>query len=222
MTEKGCAPAQVESRTLSGTAGACAGALRVDIEYPVFSGCMHASELNAFYRRRAEGRYRACGGLPRHHAERQRRLRQDAGEAEPLRAGSSFSVMYNRGGLLSVLCDSWEELGCAGSFLRREAHTWHLPSGRAVPAGWFFRRGRPWRQRAAEQIARQIAEYEAGQEGAFFAGAQRECRRLRGYYLADDGMVFYYPAEWIGPRSMGVPSFLVRYADFGGMLARPL
>lgn len=217
MTEKKSVPAQIETQTLSGTAGAAGGALRVEIEYPVLSGCINAARLNAFYRGRAEARYRACGGQPRRCAERQRQLMQQ-GDFEPLRAGSSFSVMYNQGGFLSIFCDSWEELGCDGSFLRREAHTWELATGRAVPAGRFFRQGSPWRPHAVERISRQIDEWEQGQEGAFFAGARRECRALRGYYLADDGMVFFYPAESLGPRSLGIPSFLVRYGDFGPML----
>ena len=193
-------------------------ALRVEIEYPVLSGCANAARLNAFYRSHAEARYRACSGQPRRCAERQRQLLQKDGGFAPLRAGSSFSVMYNQGGFLSIFCDSWEELGPDGSFLRREAHTWELSTGRAVPAGRFFRQGSPWRQRAAERITQQIDEWEQGQEGAFFAGARRECRTLRGYYLADDGIVFFYPVEWLGPRSLGIPSFLVRYDDLSTML----
>ena len=222
MTEKKSAPAQIETQMLNGTAGAKDGALRVEIEYPVLSGCANAARLNAFYRSRAEARYRACGGQPRRCAERQRQMLQKDGGFAPLRAGSSFSVMYNQGGFLSIFCDSWEELGCDGSFLRREAHTWELATGQIVPAGRFFRQGSPWRQQAVRCIVRQIEEWEQGQEGAFFAGARRECRTLWGYYLADDGIVFFYPAESLGPRSLGIPSFLVRYSDFGPMLAARL
>lgn len=222
MMQKSRGPVQIESRTLSGAAGAQGGALRVEIEYPAFTGSPAAGRLNGFYRRRAEARYRACGGLPRLEAERQKALWAAKEPFEPLRAGQSFSVMYNQGGFLSIFCDSWEELGSAGSFLRRQAHTWELAAGRPVPAGRFFRRGSPWRRFAADQIARQIDEWEAGQPGAFFADARKKSRALHGYYLADDGMVFYYPAEWLGPRVLGIPSFLIRYTDFGDMLALPL
>ena len=218
MMEKSPAPAQVETRTLDGDAGTH-GALRVEIEYPAVSGCACAAALNAFYRRRAESYYRACMGAPRREAERQRALWREKEPFEPLRAGRSFSVMYNEGGLLSVFSDSWEELGYAGSFLRREAHTWELPAGRPAPAGRFFRRGSAWRQLAADHIARQIGQWEQEQPGAFFTGAQTKCRALHGYYLTGDGMVFYYPAESLGPRALGIPSFLVPYAAFGEMLA---
>lgn len=222
MMQKSRVPAQIESRTLSGSAGAQDGALRVEIEYPVFAGCPAADRLNAFYRRQAETRYRACGGLPRRQAERQKALWTAKEPFEPLRAGQSFSVMYNQNGLLSVFCDSWEELAAAGSFLRRQAHTWELAAGHPVPAGRFFRRGSPWRQFVARQIIRQIEDWEAGQPGAFFADARQKSRVLHGYYLADDGMVFYYPVEWLGPRALGIPSFLIRYSDLGNMLARSL
>ena len=52
MTEKKSAPAQIETQMLNGTAGAKDGALRVEIEYPVLSGCANAARLNAFYRSR--------------------------------------------------------------------------------------------------------------------------------------------------------------------------
>ena len=103
--------------------------------------------------------------------------------------------------------------------MRRQAHTWELSSGRAVPAGRFFRRGSAWRQLAVSSISSQIEQWTAEQPAAFFADARQKCRVLQGFYLADDGMVFYYPAESLGPRALGIPSFLVRYSDFGGMLA---
>lgn len=219
MMEKGRAPVQIESRTLSGSAGT-RGALRIEIEYPAVTGCACGAQLSAFYRRQAEAYYRACCyGTPRRQAEQQRALWKDDAPFEPLRAGRSFSVMYNGGGFLSIFSDSWEELGCAGSFLRRQAHTWELSSGRAVPAGRFFRRGSGWRQLAVSRISSQIEQWTAEQPAAFFADARQKCRVLHGFYLADDGMVFYYPAESLGPRALGIPSFLVRYSDFGGMLA---
>ncbi len=218
MSENGSPCVQIEAHTLSKTAGT-GGALEIQIEYPSVSGCACAPVLSAFYKKRAEDRLRACLRKPLGQAERQ--TRAFGGLTQPLRAGSSFCVMYNRGGLLSIFCDSWEELGCAGSFLRRESCTWELGSGRAVPASAFFRRS-AWRKLAADSIVQQIAQWESRQEGAFFSDARSVCRRLYGYYLADDGMVFYYPAETLGPRNLGIPSFLVRYESFGNMLSRPL
>lgn len=224
MAEKSRQPAQIETGSISGDLGPDgAKALHVDIEYPRVSGCPGDRMISAFYRARAEELYRFCIQGPLREAMRQKsRLREGF---VPLQVGRSFSVMYNEGGLLSIFSDSFAELGEGGSRLYRMAQTWVLSPARTprfVPAGSFFRPGSPWVRTACEEIAGQlIGQVKDGASG-YFSNALQRSKKLSGYYLADDGFVFYYPVGALGPRSLGIPSFLVPYTAFGNMLARPL
>ncbi len=224
MAENTRQPAQVETGSISGDLGqGGVRALHVDIEYPQVSGCPGGGTVSAFYRARAEELYRFSTQGPLREAMRQK---SRLGEGfVPLQVGRSFSVMYNDGRLLSIFSDSFAEMGEGGSALQRMSQTWTLSPARPpriVPAGFFFHPGSPWTHVACEEIARQMTQQVKDGTSGYFSRAIQRSRRLYGYYLADDGFVFYYPVGVLGTRSLGIPSFLVPYTAFGNMLARPM
>lgn len=153
------------------------------------------------------------------------RRMQPYGGFQPLKAQCEYTVMYNAGGYFSAFFDTYVRQDGRQLFVGRQSGVFWTGAGRMVPLSALFRPNYPYRKTILRCVQEEM-ERQAGQDpGAFYVDwPQLTGRRLdeRNYYLADDGLVVYYPRRALGPSATGLPSFLIPYAAFGSGLGPEL
>ena len=144
-----------------------------------------------------------------------------AGESPRLfEAKQSFCCTYNAG-LLSIYYDQYEYTGGAHGGTVRFSDTYYLPEGRFLRLRDLFRPGTRYKKLLCAAVLRRI-EAQIGRNGAFYYDAYP--RAVRKYFSADqfylkrEGLLLYYQQYTIAPYSMGIPTFLIPYAELEDML----
>lgn len=190
--------------------------LKYGLEFPYVTDDTRANGLYSGWAAATERRIRTECLAP---ARRQLMALLRRGEFAPLTAEASCQVMYNLGGVTSVFDDIYIDKRREGTRLLRTSLT--IGSGsEPLPLGALFRRGAAWRHRLLDEVCGQIRQARSGGSLYFLDAEDRAGKNIgsAGYYLADDGLVLYFPAEVIAGSGMGIPSFMVSYEKLGEML----
>lgn len=122
----------------------------------------------------------------------------------------SYQVTWNGEGLWSVTTESRERIGNAPTLRIRRGDTWNLSTGFPLALSSLFLPKAKWKalllQTAAEEIQRQercgISQYDPR-----WPQLLRRRFRSQNFYLADDGLHFFYPMYAIAPAAEGIPTF---------------
>ncbi len=153
------------------------------------------------------------------------RRMQPYGGFVPLEAQCEYTVMYNANGYFSAFFDTYVRQDGRQLFVGRQSGVFWTGAGRMVPLSALFRPGYPYRKTILRCIREEMERQVSQDPAAFYVdwpalvtGRLEE----RNYYLADDGLVLYYPRRALGPSSTGLPSFLIPYAAFGSGLGPEL
>ena len=147
------------------------------------------------------------------------------GGFSPLEAQCEYTVMYNLGGYYSAFFDTYVRQDGRDLAAGRQSGVFWTGAGRMVPLSALFRPGYPYRQVILRCVQEETARQAGRDPGAFYVDWPTLVNKgldERNYYLADDGLVIYYPRRALGPSSTGLPSFLIPYAAFGSGLGPEL
>ena len=180
-----------------------------------------ARRFDRYYRRYARAYLRYCEAelLPR-AAETMRAAMERSAPWTCAHAALGYRLTLERGDILSLYTEGREEHLPPRLTLRR-AETWERKSGLLLPLADFFppkaavkkRLVRAARETAAEQLEAGTAAYYPG-----YRAALRRAFSDRNYYLAPDGLHWFYPMYSIAPAAEGVVDFSLPYGEDGPFL----
>ena len=198
--------------------------LAYSLNYPDIIGTKPSwQRMNLFYQNQLRLVRTQIDGPWKKSAEQQYEFLRLWGGFSSFVVSSAFSVMYNEKGITSIFNDQYLSFGVLGHKIQRSAHTWDNTRAVILPLSAFFKPGCPWQRIILSYVCSQLNE--SKEPGAFYADWPKTISGLidyRNYYLADDGVVLYFPEQIIAPQNAGIPSFLIPYSLFGGGLNTPL
>lgn len=180
-----------------------------------------ARRFNRYYRRYAHAYLRYCEAelLPR-AAETMCAAQRCSAPWACAHASLDYRVTLMQGELLSLYTEGREEHLPPRLTLRR-AETWDLSEGLLLPLAGFFPPKAAVKRRlvcAALEAAAQQAEAGAA---AYYPNCRSMLRRalnLRNFYLAPDGLHWFYPMYTVAPAAEGIADFSLPYGDAGPFL----
>lgn len=136
----------------------------------------------------------------------------------------TYTAAWNQDCVLSLYTDCYEYTGGAHGNTVRYADTWDLNVGYPLPLSIFFPHGAPYRKRMLAFAAKQAdAEVSSGESMYFDDYKKLLVKHFNphNYYLAPDGLAFYYQLYTIAPYVEGIVSFTVPFDENEGPL-RPV
>ncbi len=167
--------------------------------------------IEKFYRRVFGSFQKYCLTQLREEAENERNVCKEQGSRfYPFKASLSYSVTYNKDGILSIFYDRREEKEPTERFLARYSETWHARSGRLYELKEFCGNSRHWKRDSISAITQAAAD--AVLEGTDFlypdyAKLIAKYFSARRFYLTDKGIAVYYQPCTLGPVEEGIPVF---------------
>lgn len=181
-----------------------------------------AARIRRFYQLQGRSFFRYCEAFLLPAAAAEYRLALEASRPLPhFHAELGYTITYNDDGFFSLYTQSREPVPGAASLLQRRGDTWDLAAGYPVPLRDFFPKGSRWRQRLWETAAAQMQAQETAGISRWHEGWKRLLRRRFDpdhYYLAEHGLVYFYPMYALGPAAEGIPEFSLSCGDlFGGL-----
>lgn len=129
-----------------------------------------------------------------------------------------FSVTYNKNCALSLYIDQYEYTGGAHGATDRRSDTWDLNRNMRMELPRLFPYVQNVKEYILQDINSQIEEQMQSHTGMYFDEYRKEAEETfnrNGFYVADDGVVFYFQQYDIAPYASGIPEFLIRYAKGG-------
>ncbi len=177
-----------------------------------------ARRFNRYYRRYARAYLRYCEAelLPR-AAEAMRAAQERSAPWACAHAALGYTVTLCRGGVLSLYTEG-RETQLPPRLVLRRADTWDLRDGLLLAVEDFFPPKTAVKRRlvcCARETAAQQAETGAA---AYYPDRRRRLRRalnLRNFYLAPDGLHWFYPMYTVAPAAEGIVDFSLSYGDAG-------
>lgn len=139
---------------------------------------------------------------------------------QPLEANCEYTVMYCQGDWCSIFFDTYVSQGGQMLDCGRKSGTFCAGRGR-VGLESLFAKGFDYRGLLLAQLQEQVARQAARDPAAYYVdwpallAKKFDCQN---FYLADDGLVIFYPRRALGPSASGLPAFLVPYSAFGSGL----
>lgn len=196
-------------------------------EIPVLTGFIslprregrQGGRFNRYYDACADAFERCCRRelLPRAEAAYCRAL-EDAAPLPQWQARLSAAVTLERGGVVSLRCDT-----AARGLPRPTAHcrgeTWDLRRELLLSLPDCFAPRVPWKQMLLHTAEEQIAAWEAQGVARYHKGWQTLLRRAfhpHRFYLTEEGLCFFFPADTIAPTVEGIPTFCLPYNEETG------
>ncbi len=197
--------------------------MRCQIRYPQLEpgempGC--EARLSLHYTMYARARWERLVGAYYPRACASCRRLAPYGTFAPYDIRCEYTVMYCRGGYCSVFFDTYVRQGQQELDCGRQSSTFSARDGGMIPLGRLFRRGCPYRAIILDTVRREVARQCSGDPDAYYVDWPVLVGQLdeQNYYLADDGLVVYYPRRALGPSRSGMLSFLIPYQAFGSGL----
>ncbi len=181
-----------------------------------------ARRFDRYYRQYARAYLKYCETelLPR-AAETMRAAIERSAPWKCAHAALDFSVTLVRGEILSLYTQSAEE-GFAPRLILRRAEVWDRRRGLLLAPSDFFpartavkgRLIRCARSMAAEQLDAGTAVYYPD-----YRSMLRRAFSSRNFYLASDGLHWFYPMYTVAPAAEGIPDFVLSYREEEGPFA---
>lgn len=153
-------------------------------------------------------------------ARKQHRLLFPNGGFAPLRIATSVQIMLNTEKIVSVFKDTYTDLRHEGSGLSRISRTFDMRSGRQITLRQVFGRNNILRQSVFEQLHEQISRQCEINPGCYFTNWESlysNALSESSFYLTEDGLVLFFPADTIASANAGIPSFMVTYSQVIGL-----
>ncbi|MFQ9772577.1 MAG: RsiV family protein [Oscillospiraceae bacterium] len=168
-----------------------------------------ARRFDRYYRQYARAYLKYCEAelLPR-AAETMHTALERSAPWSCARAVLAYRVTLVRGDILSLYTEGREEQLPPRLTLRR-AETWDRRTGFLLPLTAFFRRKRRKKRlvRAARETAREQMETGTAAYYPDYGALLRRAFSSRSFYLADDGLHWFYPMYSVAPAAEGIPDF---------------
>ena len=136
------------------------------------------------------------------------------------RAVLAYRVTLVRGDILSLYTEGREEHLPPRLTLRR-AETWDRRTGFLLPLTAFFppkTAGKKRLVRAARETAREQMETGTAAYYPNYGALLRRAFSSRSFYLADDGLHWFYPMYSVAPAAEGIVDFSLPYGEAGPLL----
>ena len=177
-----------------------------------------ARRVNRYYRRYARAYLRYCEAelLPR-AAETMRAAQERSAPWTCAHAALGYTVTLCCGGVLSLYTEGREEHLPPRLVLRR-ADTWDLRGGLLLSAWDFFPPKAPLRRQLAAAARETAAQQTDAGTAAYYPGCRALLRcalNLRNFYLASDGLHWFYPMYTVAPAAEGIVDFSLPYGETG-------
>lgn len=136
------------------------------------------------------------------------------------RAVLAYRVTLVRGDILSLYTEGREEHLPPRLTLRR-AETWDRRTGFLLPLTAFFPPKTAVKKRlvrAARETAREQMETGTAAYYPNYGALLRRAFSSRSFYLADDGLHWFYPMYSVAPAAEGIVDFSLPYGEAGPLL----
>ena len=180
-----------------------------------------ARRFDRYYRQYARAYLKYCEAelLPR-AAETMRTALERSAPWSCARAALAYRVTLVRGDILSLYTEGREEHLPPRLTLRR-AETWDRRTGFLLPLTAFFppkTAGKKCLVRAARETAREQMETGTAAYYPNYGALLRRAFSSRSFYLADDGLHWFYPMYSVAPAAEGIVDFSLPYGEAGPLL----
>lgn len=191
--------------------------LRAEITLPRCAGrSRRARRFDRYYRRYARAYLKYCEAelLPR-AAETMRAAMERSAPWTCARATLGYTVTLARGGLLSLYTEGREEHLPPRLTIRR-AETWDMRRALLLPLADFFPPKEAVKKRLVRCARETAAEQSAAGTSVYYPNYRTMLRRTfstRNFYLAPDGLHWFYPMYSAAPSAEGIPDFCLPYSD---------
>lgn len=177
-----------------------------------------ARRFDHFYRQYARAYFQYCEAelFPR-AAETMRSAMERSAPWRCAEAKLTFRVTFARGGVLSLYTEG-DEVHLPPLLVLRRAETWDLRRGLLLELADFFPPKTPVKRllvRHAQETAAETGE------GTYYPDCRTALRRAfsnRNFYLAEDGLHWFYPMYTVAPRAMSIPDFCLPWGAQGLVL----
>lgn len=196
--------------------------LRADVTLPrCGEKGRRARRFDRYYRRYARAYLRYCESelLPR-AAEQMRCAMECSAPWECAQVTLNYTVTLARGGLLSLYTDGREEHLPPRLTIRR-AETWDLRRALLLPLTDFFLPKTAVRSLLVRHARETAVEQSAAGTAAYYPNCRAALRRAfsaRNFYLAPDGLHWFYPMYSAAFAAEGIPDFALPYGEDGPFL----
>ncbi len=140
---------------------------------------------------------------------------KEANESPPSPNGSpyeylgNYTVTYNRGGLLSILEQTYAYTGGAHGMSVREGLTFRLSDGKLLTLDEVLRANPNFREIVDPSIAKQLQQTEG------YFGGFKTIGNNPDYYLKDNGVVIFFQLYDYLPYVFGFPEFYFSFPELG-------
>ena len=123
-----------------------------------------------------------------------------------------FRVTYQEGSLLSLYTQTREPGGCTA----RRGDTWDLAQAAPAALGSFLPKPRRWKRLFYDTAAAEVERRIRSGAGAYREDWRRHLKGAlnpRDFYITGEGLCFFVPMYALGGPALGVPDFLIPWAQ---------
>ncbi|MCI2057711.1 MAG: RsiV family protein [Oscillibacter sp.] len=177
-----------------------------------------ARRIDRFYQLQGKSYLRYCEGwlFPQAAAEFRQAL-AGSGVLPCHRAELTYCVTCSECGVWSVRTQMLETAGARRTLMQR-GDTWNLFTGWPIPLADCFPRHFPIRRTLLKTAEEDIRRQESSGTAAYHEAWRQELRRTynrENFYLAPDGLRFFWQMNAVAPSAEGVPTFSLPFSDGG-------
>ena len=144
-------------------------------------------------------------------------LAEEYGTTIPYMTYLSYSVPYNKDGILSILVSNYLYLGGAHGNDLRSAYTFDLRTGEQLSFEGLMTGDSEWRAPINKSIRAEI-DNRAQTDGLLEYAEFEDVGAAPAYYLTHDAIVFYFQEYEYFPYAAGIQEFFIKYAELSDLL----
>lgn len=174
----------------------------IKVEYPQLSGLRNKAaeaSMNALLQERAKSFVEG--------ALKETKENQPSPNGSPYEYLGNYTVTYNRGGLLSILEQTYAYTGGAHGISVREGLTFRLSDGKLLTLDEVLRKNPDFRKIVDPSIAKQLEQTEGYFGGFKTIGSNPD------YYLKNNGVVIFFQLYDYLPYAYGFPEFYFPFPE---------
>lgn len=176
----------------------------IKVEYPQISGLRNKTaeaSINALLQERAKSFVE--------RALKETKENQPSPNGSPYEYLGNYTVTFNRGGLLSILEQTYAYTGGAHGISVREGLTFRLSDGKLLTLDEVLRKNPDFRKIVDPSIAKQLKETEG------YFGGFKTISSNPDYYLKNNGVVIFFQLYDYLPYAYGFPEFYFPFPELG-------